>query len=89
MRAGHGLFVRPRAVAVAAVMALLVASAGGCARSSRDSDDECTGVVPTCFEALAEGCCAEAGAPAECGPKDAPRGTHLKWVCPGKSVRAS
>jgi hypothetical protein len=62
----------------------------GCARTSAD-DNECTGQAPVCFEPIAAnaGCCAEAGAPAECGPKDAPRGTHLKWVCPGKSVRAT
>ncbi len=62
----------------------------GCARTAAPAD-ECSGAAPTCFEPIAQtiGCCAEAGVPAECGPKDAPRGTLLKWVCPGKTVRAT
>ena len=67
-----------------------LAALAGCARSGAPAD-ECTGAAPTCFESVlpATGCCAEAGDPAECGPKDAPRGTLLKWVCPGKTVRAT
>jgi hypothetical protein len=65
-----------------------LAALAGCARTAAPAD-ECTGAAPTCFESIAPatGCCAEAGVPAECGPKDAPRGTLLKWVCPGKTVR--
>jgi hypothetical protein len=78
----------PRCFTVASLAAL--AALAGCARGAAPSD-ECTGVAPTCFEAIAPAtaCCAEAGVPAECGPKDAPRGTLLKWVCPGKTVRAA
>lgn len=71
-----------RAAVLAAALAL-----AGCARAA--ADNECTGAAPLCYESAAPGCCADAGVPAECGPKDAPRGTHLKWVCPGKSVRVT
>lgn len=62
---------------------------GACRRASAGADNDCSGAAPSCYEPLAEGCCAEAGAPAECGPRDAPRGTRLKWVCPGSSTPAS
>jgi hypothetical protein len=83
--------VPPLALALfGALAAVALVPLAGCARPSAD-ENECTGQAPACFEPIAAnvGCCAEAGVPAECGPKDAPRGTHLKWVCPGKSVRAT
>ncbi len=84
---GPGLGLAKIAVLLAGASSWVV-SAGACARAA-EADAECTGAPPVCFEPLATnvGCCGDAGVPAECGPKDAPRGTHLKWVCPGKSVR--
>jgi hypothetical protein len=61
----------------------------GCKTTRAAPENECTGEAPACFEPIKEGCCGDAGPRAECGPKDAPRGTHLKWVCPGKTVAAA
>jgi hypothetical protein len=58
-------------------------------RPTASADAQCSGAAPACFDSLAEGCCGDAGAPAECGPKDAPRGTVPKWICPGATVPAS
>jgi len=57
-----------------------------CKQTNAAPESECTGQPPACFDSISEGCCGDAGPRAECGPKDAPRGTHLKWVCPGKTV---
>ena len=77
-----------RAARVGAILMLVALAA---CKTPAPPADECSGAAPVCFDLIAAnvGCCAEAGVPAECGPKDAPQGTHLKWVCPGKSVRAS
>jgi hypothetical protein len=49
----------------------------------------CTGEPPACYTPLADGCCGDTAQKAECGPLDAPVGTHLRWICPGETTIAS
>jgi hypothetical protein len=74
-------------VALLALLAIAVASCKPRGKAGLPADTEtCTGTAPECHELTTDGCCAAEPQPAECGPKDAPLGTHLKWVCPGKLV---
>ncbi len=76
---------RSAALGAAALFALAAATAcktpiGATASSS------CDGTPPECYVPVGDGCCAQTPIAAECGPKDAPLGTHLKWICPDKSM---
>jgi hypothetical protein len=50
---------------------------------------DCTGAAPACYTPRGDGCCDEPAVPAVCGPKDAPKGTHLKWICEGTLTPAT
>jgi predicted small secreted protein len=78
------------------VLSILLASASllaACRRGQAglpEDTEKCMGDAPVCHEpTTTDGCCAAEPRAAECGPKDAPLGTHLKWVCPGKLVVAT
>jgi hypothetical protein len=77
-------------VALTAIAAL---SLGGCKPRGKaglpEDTEKCMGTAPVCHEPTTDGCCAAEPHEAECGPKDAPLGTHLKWVCPGTLVAVS
>ena len=86
-------------VAAALLVASLAAVFGPCRRAGGDgiTDDaltgsaitDCTGAAPTCYTPRGDGCCDEPAVPAVCGPKDAPKGTHLKWMCEGTLTPAT
>ena len=50
---------------------------------------DCPTPAPTCYTPGVDGCCEEPSATAVCGPRDAPKGTHLKWMCDGSLTLGS
>ena len=88
------MMVKRRALSVLLFgLALTATSLVGCKPRGKaglpEDTERCMGTAPVCHEPTTDGCCAAEPQEAECGPKDAPLGTHLKWVCPGKLVAVS